>query len=217
VKRVAIYARVSTAEQSSDMQLLELRDYALRRGWTVHAEYIDNGVSGTKSSRPELDKLVGEARRRKFDVVLVWRFDRFARSTSHLLASLEEFRNLGIDFVSHNEAIDTTAPLGKAMFTIVAAIAELERSIIVERVRAGVAKARAKGKRIGRPKGSKVDPVAVARMLNAGQSLREIARALCVSVGTVHRLAKAFKKPCAESGTATPMTENRNSSAQGTI
>jgi DNA invertase Pin-like site-specific DNA recombinase len=188
MKRVAIYARVSTADQSTDMQLAELRDYVARSKWAAHHEYIDHGISGTKASRPELDKLMADARRRKFDVCAVWRFDRFARSTSHLLAALEEFRTLGIDFVSLHEALDTSTPMGKAMFTIVSAIAELERGIIVERVRAGVARARAKGKRLGRPPTVAVDPAAVSAMLRDGQTMRQVASVLKVSVGTVHRL-----------------------------
>jgi DNA invertase Pin-like site-specific DNA recombinase len=126
---------------------------------------------------------MAEAWRRRFDVVLCWRFDRFARSTAHLLAGLEEFRSLGIDFVSLNESIDTTTPLGKAVFTIVAAVAELERSIIVERVKAGVARARAKGKRLGRPAGSRVDSRVLARLLAEGKSIRQAARELRTSPG----------------------------------
>jgi DNA invertase Pin-like site-specific DNA recombinase len=133
---------------------------------------------------------MADARRRRFDIVLCWRFDRFARSTAHLLAALEEFRNLGIDFVSLHESIDTTTPLGKMVFTVVAAVAELERSIIVERVKAGVARAKAKGKRLGSPTGSKVDSELLPGLLAEGQSFRQSAKALGCSAGTVHRLAK---------------------------
>src|SRR5438105_181415 len=111
--RAAIYARVSTSDQSADMQLAELRELVARRGWAVAAEFVDEGVSGTKASRPQLDRLMADARRRKFDLALVWRFDRFARSTTHLLSALEEFRSLGIDFVSLHEAVDTSTPMGK--------------------------------------------------------------------------------------------------------
>jgi len=173
-KRVAIYCRVSTSEQSAGMQLDELRDLATRRAWKIVGEYVDEGFSGTKSSRPELDKLMADSRRRRFDLVLVWRFDRFARSTGHLLTALDEFRSLGVDFISHHEAIDTTTPLGKMVFTVVASVAELERSIIVERVKAGLARARAKGKRLGRPRGSKLPLPEVRKLLASGLSMKKV-------------------------------------------
>jgi len=135
-------------------------------------------------------RLMSEARRLRFDAVLCWRLDRFARSTSHLLAALEEFRNVGVDFVSLNESIDTTTPLGKMVFTVVAAVAELERSIIAGRVKVGVARARAKGKRLGRPTGSRVDSAEVVRLLGEGKPFRQTALELEASVGTVYRLAK---------------------------
>src|SRR5690242_18397529 len=147
----AIYARVSTTDQTCDLQLRDLREYCQRRGWKA-VEYVDNGVSGAKASRDQLDRLMHDARQRKIDVVLCWRFDRFARSTKHLLDALEEFKSLGVGFVSHQEAIDTTSPMGKLLFTIVAAMAEMERSILIERVRAGMATAKGKGKSFGRPK-----------------------------------------------------------------
>jgi hypothetical protein len=115
--RSALYCRVSTSEQNTEIQLRELRDYLSRRGWTITGEFIDHGVSGAKDSRPELDKLMRAARRREFDVVIVWRFDRFARSVKHLVLALEEFQSLGIGFVSYQEALDTSTPIGKAMFT----------------------------------------------------------------------------------------------------
>jgi len=135
--RVALYARVSTTEQSNESQLLDLRRYVSDRGWQTYKEYCDNGISGTKDSRPTLNELMGDAKKRKFDAVLVWRFDRFARSTRHLINALEEFKNLGIDFVSYQENIDTSSPLGGAIFTIISAVAQLERDIIAERVKAG--------------------------------------------------------------------------------
>ena len=204
--RAAIYARVSTSDQNVDMQLAELREHAARRGWTITAEYVDSGISGTKASRPQLDRLMADARRRKFNLCLVWRFDRFARSTQHLLAALEEFRGLGVDFVSHNEAIDTTTPLGKMVFTVVAAVAELERSIIVERVRAGIAKARASGKRLGRPRGTKVDAVAVGKLLADGLSIRKVAKRLGLGVGSVQRGNAAHQKTLPKSALPLPMT-----------
>jgi len=148
--RVALYARVSTTEQSTDSQLLDLRRYVSERGWDIFKEYVDEGISGTKDSRPALNELMDDAKKRRFDVVLVWRFDRFARSTKHLILALEEFKNLGIDFVSYQENIDTSSPLGSAIFTIISAVAQLERDIIAERVKAGLRRAKENGKKLGR-------------------------------------------------------------------
>jgi DNA invertase Pin-like site-specific DNA recombinase len=128
-KRVAIYVRVSTKDQSVDMQLNDLERYSKERGFKVFKIYKDNGVSGSLEQRPELSKLMDDARKRKFDTVLVWRFDRFARSTKHLVNALYEFRNLSIDFISYQENIDTSSPLGEAIFTIISAMATLERDI----------------------------------------------------------------------------------------
>src|SRR6476660_2692591 len=152
-RRVAIYARVSTVNHGQDvsMQTRELRQFAEARGWNVAGEYIDAGVSGAQDSRPELNRLMGDAHKRRFDVIGVWRFDRFAGSVSHLLRALETFKALGIDFVSYSEQMDTSTPAGKMVFTVLAAVAELERSLTVERVRAGLRNAKAKGKAIGRP------------------------------------------------------------------
>ena len=126
---VAIYARVSTMNgQDPEMQLRELREYCHRRGWTVVVEYVDAGISGAKEKRPELDRLLADAHRRHFDAVVVWRFDRFARSVSHLLRALETFRSLGIEFVSLSEQVDTSTPAGKLVFTVLGAVAELERA-----------------------------------------------------------------------------------------
>ncbi len=152
-QRVAIYARVSTLGGGQDpkLQTRELREYCKRRGWTIAGEYVDEGISGAKDSRPALDALMRDAQRRKIDIVAVWKFDRFARSVSHLLRALETFRALGVEFVSLSEQIATDTPTGKMVFTVLGAVAELERSLIAERVRAGIRNARAKGKRIGRP------------------------------------------------------------------
>jgi DNA invertase Pin-like site-specific DNA recombinase len=150
--RAALYARISTTNgQSPEMQLRELREYCKRRGWKIAGEYTDEGISGAKDRRPELDKLMADAHRRKFDVVAVWKFDRFARSVSHLLRALDTFRVLGIEFVSLSESLDTATPAGRMVFTVLGAVAELERSLIGERVRAGLRNARAKGVRLGRP------------------------------------------------------------------
>jgi DNA invertase Pin-like site-specific DNA recombinase len=191
--RVAIYARVSTINHGQDvgLQTRELRQFAEARGWIVAGEYIDAGVSGTKDSRPELNRLMADAHKRRFDVICVWRFDRFARSVSHLLRALETFKALGIDFVSFSEQMDTSTPAGKMVFTVLGAVAELERSLIVERVRAGLRNARAKGKTLGRPRLA-VDAAEIARLRARGHSIREIAEELGYSRSIVHKtLAKA--------------------------
>ena len=187
--RVAIYARVSTLDQSTDSQLLDLRRYVSERGWTSFKEYVDEGISGTKDSRPALNELMDDARKRKFDMVLVWRFDRFARSTRHLINALEEFKNLKIDFVSYQENIDTSSPLGSAIFTIISAVAQLERDIIAERVKAGLRRAVANGKKLGRPK-LNVDVEEVHRLRAQGLSLRDIAKRTGVSRTTVLQILR---------------------------
>jgi DNA invertase Pin-like site-specific DNA recombinase len=186
--RVAIYARVSTVNHGQDvsMQTRELRQFAEARGWRMAGEYIDAGVSGTKDSRPELNRLMADAHKRRFDVVCVWRFDRFARSVSHLLRALETFKALGIDFVSYSEQMDTSTPAGKMVFTVLGAVAELERSLIVERVRAGLRNARAKGKSLGRPRMG-VDAAKIGRLREQGRSIREIADELGYSRSLVHK------------------------------
>jgi len=193
--RVAIYARVSTAGngQSPEMQLRELREYVERRGWTISGEYVDVGISGAKDSRPELNRLVADAHRRRFDAVVVWKFDRFARSVSHLLRALETFRALGIEFVSLSEQVDTSTPTGKMVFTVLAAVAELERSLIAERVKAGLRNARAKGKRLGRPRVS-VDAGKIAVLRAEGLSWAKVAEQLGVGEGTVYRIAQQSSK-----------------------
>lgn len=184
--RIALYARVSTTGngQSPEMQLRELREYATRRGFDIAGEYVDTGISGAKDSRPELNRLMADAHQRRFDAVCVWKFDRFARSVSHLLRALETFKALGIEFVSFSEQMDTTTPTGKMIFTVLGAVAELERSLIAERVRAGLRNARAKGRRLGRPtvRASADD---IARLRGEGLSVAAIAKLLGVSVGTV--------------------------------
>src|SRR6202451_1671583 len=150
--KIAIYARVSTKNgQDPEMQLAELREYIRNRRWKIAGEYIDKGISGASDSRPELNRLMADANRRRFDVVAVWKFDRFARSVSHLLRALETFRALGIAFVSLTEQVDTTTPMGKMIFTVLGSVSELERGLISERCKAGMRNARAKGKLIGRP------------------------------------------------------------------
>jgi DNA invertase Pin-like site-specific DNA recombinase len=198
--RVAIYARVSTTNHGQDvgLQTRELRQFAKARGWTVAGEYVDAGVSGAKDSRPELNRLMAEAHKRRFDVVCVWRFDRFARSVSHLLRALETFKALGIDFVSYSEQMDTSTPAGKMVFTVLGAVAELERSLIVERVRAGLRNARAKGKRLGRPRVT-VDAAKIAFLRSQGLSWAKIGEALGLGEGTVRRSAQASARNPSES------------------
>lgn len=146
--KVAIYARVSTANngQGPTMQTRELREYAERRGWTVAGEYVDIGISGTKEKRPELDRMMSDAHRGRFDAVVVWKFDRFARSVSHLLRALETFKAQGIEFVTFSEQLDTSTPAGKLVFTVLGAVPELERSLIVERVKTASPKGRTPAK-----------------------------------------------------------------------
>jgi DNA invertase Pin-like site-specific DNA recombinase len=187
--RVSAYSRVSTSDQSADMQTRELREYCERRGWVLVHEYTDRGVSGAKESRPELNRLMADAYKRRFDGVVVWRFDRFARSTSHLLRALETFRSLGIEFVSLSENVDTSTPTGKMVFTVLGAVAELERSLITERVRAGLRNAKAKGKRLGRPK-SGVSKTEIRQLRSQGASWRAIGRNLGVSATTAFYAAR---------------------------
>src|SRR5438132_1252515 len=186
--RVAIYARVATANNGQDpaMQTRELREYIERRGWTLAGEYVDIGISGTKEKRPQLDKLMADAHKRRFDAVVVWKFDRFARSVSHLLRALETFQALGVHFVSLSESLDTSTPAGKMVFTVLGAVAELERSLIVERVRAGLRNARAKGKQLGRPR-IVVDTGGIGRLRSQGRTVREIASELGYSRSLVHK------------------------------
>src|SRR5277367_3993082 len=177
--RIAIYARVSTKDQSCDLQLRDLRAYCAAKGVERIHEYVDVGQSGAKDSRPELNKLMDNARKRQFDAIVVWRFDRFARSTKHLLLALEEFRFLGVQFISYQENIDTSSALGQALFTIVSAVAQLERDLIRERVSAGIRNARANGKKLGRPKIS-VSREEILELKARGLSLRQIAAKLGV-------------------------------------
>jgi DNA invertase Pin-like site-specific DNA recombinase len=191
--RVALYSRVSTntGQQSPEMQLWEIREYAERRGWPVVAEYTDHGVSGSKESRPALNRLLIDAHRRRFDTVLVWKLDRFGRSLRHLVNSLAEFEALGIAFVSLRDNLDLSTPSGRLMFQIVGAMAEFERSLIAERVKAGMRNARAKGRRIGRPPRTHI-PSETRRAIaeayrNQEGSLRQLAARFATSVGMVQR------------------------------
>ena len=205
VQRVALYARVSTtAGQDPAMQLRELRDYVERRGWEIAGVYVDKGISGAKENRPELGRLMADAHRRRFDVVVCWKFDRFARSVSHLLRALETFNSLGIAFVSLSEQIDTTTPAGKMVFTVLGAVAELERELIRERVRSGIANARAKGKRLGRPR-VVVDTAQIAALRVQGRSWEAIAMEMGIGTGTVRRAARKPAKNLSETAPASAL------------
>jgi DNA invertase Pin-like site-specific DNA recombinase len=194
-QRAAIYARVSTTNHGQDvtMQTRELREHCQRRGWTVVDEYVDVGISGAKDRRPELDRLMAEAHRRRFDVLAVYRYDRFARSLRALVNALEEFRALGIEFVSLHEGVDTSTPNGRLIFGIFASIAEFERELIRDRVRSGLRNARAKGRILGRPR-VKVDATRISTLRTQGVSWRAIAKELGVGVGTLYRVAPERSK-----------------------
>ena len=183
--RVALYARVSTLDQEPENQLRELRAYATHRGWQAQ-EYVDHGVSGAKESRPALDALVKDAMRRRFDVRVVWRLDRLGRNLRHLVLLLDELQATGVDFITLGEGIDTSTPAGRLQLHILSAMAEFERARIAERVRAGLARARAQGRRLGRP--PKPPLPDCSRDALRGLSVREAARPLGVSPSTAHRL-----------------------------
>src|SRR5881398_1076289 len=186
MKRVACYLRVSTTEQTVENQRNDLRAYCKARGWDDVIEYSDTGISGTRERRPGLDHLMSEVKSRRVDVVVVAAFDRLGRSVRHLVETLELLRHLDVEFISLREQIDTGSPLGQAVFTIVAAIAQLERSLIVERVRSGLRRARAEGKQLGRPAvGLDGDRARLA--LAKGGSLRAAARLLGISTRTIAR------------------------------
>ena len=194
--RIAIYARVSTTNHGQDvsMQTRELREYCERRGVTIVGEYVDVGVSGSKDSRPELNRLMTDAKQRRFDAVCVWKLDRFGRSLRHLVNALADLEYLGISFVSLKDNLDLSTPSGRLMFQIIGAMAEFERSLIQERVRAGLRNARAKGKRLGRPS-KRVDAAMVSRLRSQGLPWRSIAKQLGVGVGTLYRVIPERPKP----------------------
>jgi len=189
VKRVALYCRVSTTDQTCDNQLRDLRDYCRARGWEQVTEYVDQGISGTRERRPALDGMMAEVKARRVDVVVVAAFDRFGRSVRHLVEALDLFHHLNVEFISLREQIDTGSPLGQAVFTIIAAIAQLERSLIVERVRAGLRRARAEGKRLGRPR-LQVSERQLRIVVNQNLPVRAAAKALGVSPSSYLRLVR---------------------------
>ncbi len=189
-RRVAIYARVSTSDQYPQLQLDALRQLADQRGWKIVSEYVDQ-ISGSKDRRPQLDRLMRDAHKGRLDIVICWRFDRFARSVRHLVMALDEFRALGVDFLSMNDGIDTSTPAGRFTFHVIAAVAELERELIRERTKADMEAAKKRGAKIGRPRAS-LDLDTALMMKGEGKSVRDIAKALGVGVGTVYR---ALPKP----------------------
>lgn len=193
MKRVIIYARVSTKEQNIDMQLIDLKQYAEARKLNVVREYIDY-ASGSKSDRVNYKKLFDDVRKRKTDIVLVWKFDRFARSTKELINALEEFNNLGVDFISYKENIDTSTPAGKILFTMISAFAEFERSIIRERVIAGMEKAKLRGAKIGRPKIPPFTIKKVIEMRDAGINYKEIIKKLKLSKSAYYYILKNISR-----------------------
>jgi DNA invertase Pin-like site-specific DNA recombinase len=196
--RCAIYSRVSTVGhgQSCDMQIAEMKEFAARRGWTIVGEYVDSGVSGSKERRPQLDLLMADAKRRKFDCVAVYRYDRFARSLRHLVNALEEFNALKISFVSLHEGVDTTTPNGRLVFGIFASIAEFERELIRQRIFSGLALARAKGVRFGRPRVA-VDTAKIQALRAQGRSWRKISAELGLSRQTCLRALQTRPKTAA--------------------
>jgi len=191
--RVGIYARVSTKDQTTENQLLDLRRYCESREWKVVGEFVDHGISGAKDDRPALKEIMTLARKRKVDVILVWRFDRFARSLPHLVNTLEELRILGVDFVSYQESIDTSTPQGRMMFGIMASLAEFERCLIRDRVMAGIRRAREEGKQLGRPKLT-WDVSKALKMRAEGCSYQKIADTLSVNISTIHSFLKNLGK-----------------------
>ncbi len=194
LQRVALYARVSTqAGQDPELQLSELREYAARRGWQVVGEYVDRGISGAEESRPALNRLMSGARQRKFDLIAVWKIDRFGRSLKHLVNAIAEVHALGMAFVSLRDNLDLSTPSGVLMFQIIAAMAEFERALIQERVRAGLRNARAKGKQLGRPRVT-VDASRIACLRAQGRSWAQIKAEIGVSKGTAQRALVGLPK-----------------------
>jgi DNA invertase Pin-like site-specific DNA recombinase len=192
--RVALYARVSTRDkgQNPELQLSDLREYAAARGWQIIGEFVDEGVSGSRDSRPQLDAMMRLAKARKLDVIAVWKLDRFGRSLRHLVDALAELEATGVAFVSLRDSLDLSTPAGKLMFHVIGAMAEFERALIQERVRAGLAIARSRGKTLGRPKVRRdrdKDAKRIRQLRDEGQSYREIAEELGRSTMDIHRIA----------------------------
>lgn len=208
MKRAALYARVSTLDQHPESQLLDLQQLAQQRGLEIVESYVDTGVSGTRVRRPALDQLMADAARHRFDLVVVWAFDRMARSVRHLLETLDEFNRLGIEFISLRENIDTGGPLGRALVVIIGAIAELERSLIIERVRAGMRRAKLEGRHIGR-RPLDVDHAGILSDHNRGHSLGQLAKTYGISRTSVRRILLSAGVPKPPSPQASQLQQNR--------
>jgi DNA invertase Pin-like site-specific DNA recombinase len=210
MKRAALYLRVSTVDQNAATQLHDLEALAQQRGFEVVQRYTDQ-ITGTRARRPGLDQLMADARRHRFDVLLVWACDRLARSVRHLLESLDELNHLGIEFISFREQLDTAGPLGRAVVVIIGAIAELERSLIVERVRAGMRRAKLEGRHIGR-RPLNVDRAAVLRDRQRGLSLTQVAKAHTISRALVSKILRDARSDAGHEGvpsTLSQANENR--------
>lgn len=190
VTRIAVYARVSTLNgQNPELQLAEIREHAARRGWEIAGEYVDLGVSGAKESRPQLNRMIQDAHRRRFEAVVCWKLDRLGRSLKHLVLTIEDLAAYGVSFVSLRDNLDLSTPSGRLMMHVLAAMAEFERELIRERVSAGIQAARRRGARLGRPR-SGVSPEKVRALRNEGIPWRAIAKRLNVGTGTAVRALK---------------------------
>src|SRR5580704_9040329 len=196
-KRAALYMRVSSGEQNTDAQERALQEYVQRRDWMIHRVYRDQGLSGANSNRPALNEMLKDCRRGSLDVVVVWKFDRFARSLKALISGLELCRSLGIDFVSVTEAVDTSLPAGELVFQMIGAVAQFERSLIGERVKSGLANARAKGKVLGRPPLRKLSRAEIRQLRQERTQdnvpFRVLAKKFGVSVWTAHTLCAGHR------------------------
>jgi DNA invertase Pin-like site-specific DNA recombinase len=185
--RIAIYSRVSTDKQDCDVQLTDLHNFIEAKSYTLVHEYVDRGISGAKSSRPQLDKLMQHASEGKFDAVLVWKLDRFGRSVQHLVEAISKLESYNVAFISLKDNVDLSTPQGRLTFHIISAMAEFERSLIVERTKAGLRNAVAKGKVLGRPTGSSIDGEHVRPLRESGQTWEQVSDALGCSVSTCKR------------------------------
>lgn len=194
-KRVALYARVSTLDKGQDpeTQLRPLREYASRRGFEIEGEYIDT-ASGATEDRSRYKAMLAIARKRKIDVVLVWRYDRFARSTQALVNALKEFQSLRVDFISYQENIDTTTPTGELIFHVMASLAQFESSLISQRVRAGMARAKAQGKHVARPALAALKQAEIHKLFAEGVSMNQISKRIGVAYGTVYNYVQKGKR-----------------------
>jgi DNA invertase Pin-like site-specific DNA recombinase len=188
--RVAIYCRVSTDKQTTENQLIPLRQFVEARKFTLFGEYVDHGISGAKDSRPELNKLLSDAKKRKFDILICWKLDRVARSLKHLITIMSDLNALGIQFISLTENVDTTIPSGKLLFSILGALSEFERDLIRERINAGLQRARNQGKVLGRPR-LQVDIENLKSLVAQSNSIRQIAKITGLSRQTINRILMA--------------------------